>query len=589
MRRAAWTLAAALVAAAAPALAQPADVPALVQLVEKQPSGVDRPTWKEQRRDAARKLAASGDKRAVAPLIKLAEAEAFDVIGEIAIEGLGALGDASAIPALEKIAADASRDRSQRELARKSLTRLGAKPTTVTTPPTGGTTTTPPTGGTTTTPPTGGTTTTPPTGGAIELDTSATGDALPATDGVPDLLGTRTPAPPTTDRFADDVVAQSESLTFAVGAASLGYDTVRDRTAFNLDASGRYARWIDRGKTAWGAGGGARVVAGLLDPEGVATSRAAIVDVDGGGEFRAYVGPGVYGLGRAAVSARLQYLVVRTDDDPTEKETRTAADLGVAIGGGWGRVIDAGARLRVRALEAQLESGRALGRAIDDGLAARLQSAWWDTRRDRTGYRQLVATVAILREAGVLLGEPDAGTTFALLEVLRDPSYDHRVHGIDANLQLVEEYLIREDEPMIADGRTELVLVNATAARQLGLEQELVGHLAARYRILADDGVPAPWRVGADATWRKFVHAGHGELVGAIDVGAAIAASSDDRDDTDLGLAVGGTAGWTWTFNRASTVRAGGEVRLDAGELFFGASISGRYGFLDVGFARSAP
>ena len=48
MRRAAWMIA--VVLAAAPALAQPADVPALIQLVEKQPAGVDRPTWKEQRR-----------------------------------------------------------------------------------------------------------------------------------------------------------------------------------------------------------------------------------------------------------------------------------------------------------------------------------------------------------------------------------------------------------------------------------------------------------------------------------------------------------------------------------------------------------
>jgi hypothetical protein len=124
MRRLALPLAAVL-AAAAPAVAQPADVPALITVIEKQPAGVDRPTWKEQRRDAARKLAASGDKRAVPVLIKLADAEAFDMIGEIAIEGLGALGDKAAVPTLEKIAADASRDRTQRDLAKKALTKLG--------------------------------------------------------------------------------------------------------------------------------------------------------------------------------------------------------------------------------------------------------------------------------------------------------------------------------------------------------------------------------------------------------------------------------------------------------------------------------
>ena len=579
MRRLTYLLAAALAAAAAaPALAQPADVPTLIQLIDKQPAGVDRPTWKEQRRDAAKKLAASGDKRAVPTLIKLADAEAFDVIGEIAIEGLGALGDKSAVPTLEKIAADSSRDRQQRDLAKKALAKLGAPATPPPPPP-------PPPDDPTPPPPPPDRDVPPPDG-----DTGSAGGAIAPPDGVPDLLGTRTPAPPATDRFAPDVLAQREELTFAVGAASLGYDSVRDRTAFDLDASGRYARWIDRDKTAWGAEAGARVVAGYLNPEGPARSRAVIVDVDSGGQFRAYAGPGVYGIGRAVIAGQLQYLsVIRDDPMDTYKDGRTAADLGVAIGGGYGRIIDRGPRLRVAQLEALLEAGRALGRPIDDDLAAKLQSAWWDTRRDRTGFRQLTATVAILREAGVLLGEPDAATTFGMIEVLRDPSYDHRQDGIDVSLQIGEEYLLREDEPMVPEGRTELVLVTATAARQLGLASEAIAHLDARYRILADDGVPAPWRVGADATWRHFVHADHGELVGALDVGARLVASDDDRDDTDLGVAIGGSAGWTWVFNRASSVRAAADVTLDAGELFLGARVSGSYGFLDAAFARSAP
>lgn len=571
MRRAAWIVAAAL-AAAAPVSAQSTDVPALAQLIDKQPAGVDRPTWKEQRRDAARKLAASGDKRAVPVLMKVAEAEAFDVIGEIAIEGLGALGDKSAVPTLEKIAADASRDRVQRDLAKKALAKLGAPTATATTPP-----------------PPPDEVKPPPTDG-VQLLPSDVVAQPPPTEGAPpppDLL-TRAPVP-TGTRFADDVLAQHERLTFALGAAALSYDTVRDRTAFDLDVRGRYERWIDRDKTAWGAHADARVIAGLLDPDGPATSRATIVDLEGGGQFRAYAGPGVYGLGRAAVAARLQYLAIERDMDPATKDVRTAADLGVAIGGGWGRTVDVGPRLRVRHLAAQLERARALGRPIDDSLAARLQSAWWDTRRDRTGFRQLTATVAILRDAGVLLGEPDAATTYTILEVLRDPSFDQRQSGIDVNVQIAEEYLIREDEPGVPDGRTELVLATATAARQLGDASDAVATLDARYRILADDGVPAPWRVGATARWRRFVHGERGELLGALDVGAALAASDDDLDDTDLGTMIGGTVGWTWTLNRASAIRAGADARIDAGELFFGASLSASYGFLDGVFARSAP
>jgi hypothetical protein len=574
MRRLALPLAAVL-AAAAPAVAQPADVPALITVIEKQPAGVDRPTWKEQRRDAARKLAASGDKRAVPVLIKLADAEAFDMIGEIAIEGLGALGDKAAVPTLEKIAADASRDRTQRDLAKKALTKLGVSAAPPPPPP-------PP-------PPPDPTPDRPDPGTTV-----ATGD--PPTEAGPTpgegatLVGLlERPAAPSEARFAEGVLAQHERLTFAIGAAALSYDSVRERTAFDLDVRGRYDRFIDRDRTAWGAHGDVRVIAGLLDPEGPATSRATIVELEGGGQFRAYAGPGVYGLGRGGVAARVQYLAVERDMDEATKDVRTAADLGVALGVGYGRTIDVGPRLRVRHLARQLERARALGRPIDDGLAARLQSAWWETRRDRTGFRQLTATVAILRDAGVLLGEPDAATTFTILEVLRDPSFDRRPAGVDVNLQIAEEYLMREDEPMVPEGRTELVLATATAARQLSDVSDAVATLDARYRILADDGVPAPWRVGATARWRTFVHADRGELVGALDVGAALAASDDDSDDTELGASVGGTVGWTWILNRASSVRAGADVRLDAGELFFGASVTASYGFLDGVFARSAP
>ena len=96
---------------------------------------MDRSTWKEKRRDAARKLAESKDRRAVPVLIKLAENETFDIIGEIAIEGLGTLGDPSAIPTLQKIVGDTARDKGQRDLARKSLAKLGGAASTPTPTP----------------------------------------------------------------------------------------------------------------------------------------------------------------------------------------------------------------------------------------------------------------------------------------------------------------------------------------------------------------------------------------------------------------------------------------------------------------------
>ncbi|MBA2542740.1 MAG: HEAT repeat domain-containing protein, partial [Deltaproteobacteria bacterium] len=117
------------------AAAQPADVPGMIKFVETQPTDMDKSAWKEKRRDAARRLGQSKDKRAVPVLIKLADTETFDIIGEIAIEGLGNLGDQVAVPVLQKIANDAAREKPQRDLAKKALGKLGA----ATTPPKPGT------------------------------------------------------------------------------------------------------------------------------------------------------------------------------------------------------------------------------------------------------------------------------------------------------------------------------------------------------------------------------------------------------------------------------------------------------------------
>jgi len=70
-------------------------------------------------------------------------------------------------------------------------------------------------------------------------------------------------------------------------------------------------------------------------------------------------------------------------------------------------------------------------------------------RRERSTYRALVATVAILREAGILLGEPDAGLAYEILNVLRDTQLFVRPSGFDINLTFGEGYL-RRPEGLVA-------------------------------------------------------------------------------------------------------------------------------------------
>ena len=611
MRRLIFATAALLAAAQLPAHAQPADVPALIKLIENQPADMDKSAWKEKRREAARKLVASKDKRAVPELIKLVETETFDIIGEIAIEGLGNMGDQSAVPALQKAANDTSRDKATRDLAKKALAKLGADANVVTRVPTGGTTTTT-TGGTTTT--TGGTTTTTTTGDPVTTGgtvTTTTGGSTEVGSGLEGRDGGSTTtggtllgepkAPegvPEGPALTDDTIAAYDRLTIAAGTASLAYDTIRKRASFSADVAGRWQHRIEREKMAWGYDAGAHLVTGLVNPEGRASTRGAQLVIEGSGEARFYTGK-IYGIGKAAIGFQLNYISDLDDDDPTDdlKDTRYSADIQAAIGGGYGRVVDVGAAIRVRRLARTLDANRALGKQIDAATSKRLQLAWWALRGERGSYRALVATVAILREAGILLGEPDAGLSYELLTVLQDSQLYLRPEGVDVQLLIAEGYLMRDEEDMIGDpevGRVEQVILTAGYGKQLaGDKAEASGTAFARARLLAPDTQPSPWAIGATGRLKRFAYGDHGDPIGVLDVSATLILSNDSEpantmpsSDPKTALRIQGEAGFTWWMNSASGLRAAATIAEDAGEIFFGASLQATYGLLDGTFAR---
>ena len=129
-----------------------------------------------------------------------------------------------------------------------------------------------------------------------------------------------------------------------------------------------------------------------------------------------------------------------------------------------------------------LEAARALGRPIDRPTARRLQLTWWALRGERSTYRALVATVAILREAGVLLGEPDAGLSYEMLNVLRDSQLTLRPSGLDLQIAFGEGYLQRPDQPPPAEsGRVEQLLA-AGRLRRAARRRQAGGCPAARTR-----------------------------------------------------------------------------------------------------------
>jgi hypothetical protein len=621
MRRAV-VLGAALIAAglgAAPVRAQPVDVAAQIKLIDTQPADMDRSTWKERRRDAARKLGQSKDRRAVPVLIKLAETETFDIIGEIAIEALGNLGDGAAVPTLQRILADPARDKNQRDLAKKALAKLGTEPSTgaARAPPatgTGAAKAPPATGtGAAKAPPTsGGTATGAGTapgatgGGATSTaggpaTSAGTGVRKPTTEASADstrraggtagaLLGERSSnEAPALPAVPDDALAAYERVTFAGGTANFGYDSARKRAALDADVAGLYQKRIERETMAWGIDAGAHLVAGYINPEGRSITRGAQLDITADGEARFYSGS-LYGIGRAAAGSQINYIsdVDANNPDNTLKDTRFTADLQVAIGGGYGRVVDVGAAIRVRRLARTLDASRALGKPIDTGTARRLQLTWWSLRGQRSTFRALVATVAILREAGILLGEPDAALSYEILNVLRDSQLALRPSGVDAQILFGEGYLQRPDDPPPNEsGRVEQVLASAAYGAQLDDDKlEVSGGAYARLRLFAPETQPSPWAAGARVRARRFAYGDHGDPLGAIDISGELQLSDDDVMGSQIGQRITGQIGASWWINTASALRLSASIGEDRGVVFIGARLELTYGLLDGTFAR---
>lgn len=557
-------------------------VPDLVKMIENQPNDMDRSVWKEKRRDAAKKLAQSKDKAAVPELIKLADSETFDIIGEIAIEGLGSLGDKSAVPTLQKIANDNSREKSQRDLAAKSLKKLGS---TVEPPPVTPVTPVPPVTPVTPPPekPTTGLETIPVTG------TPSTGSKL--LDG-----GNAAAAKPiegvTLPDLPDDTLAAYDRITFAGGTASFAYDTSRKRMDAAADLAGQWQHRLERESMAWGADAGAHIVTGFINPTGRAQTRGAQLDVNADGEARFYGGSGLYGVGKAALSLQTDYISDTDAMNPMNdfKSTTTQADLEVALGGGYGRVLDVGAAIRVRRLARTLDAAKALGKPIDAATSKRLQLTWWALRGERSTYRSLVATVTILREAGILLGEPDAGLAYEILNVLRDTQLFVRPEGLDLQLTFGEGYLRRPDGLVaqnFENGRVEQLFASAGYGTQLAEDKlEAAGTAYAHYRLFAADGTPTPWGVGATAHMTRYTYGEHGDPLGMFDLTGTAELSSDDQMNTDKGLLLEAQLGFTMLFNEASGLRLAASVTENQGTVMIGANLQATYGLLDAVFAR---
>ncbi len=554
-------LALAVVLGATRAHAEADEVTKLINLVREKPASMDRAEWKDKRRTAAKRLGKLGDKRAVPALIQVVETEEFDVVAEHAIVSLGKLGDKRAVPALQRIYGDRSRDRLMRTLAKKALKKLGA-----------------------------GTGTGPRAADSGDTGVGGTSTGADGTSGgSSSTSGGKTVAKP---QLTSDTLAATERLTFAIGAARLAYNTIVTRPSLDGNIAAAYERTRERKTSAYRYGAEASLVGGVVEFEGPDSGgQLWNLQLGSSGEARFYSSSGgLFGAGTAKVGADFIRIKIDRPGDGSANDTkdkRFGADLQLGLAVGYGRVLDVGEALRLRRIEAALHKARALGRPIAPDLAERIMLAWWTLRAELGYHRRLLKTIAMLRSAGVLLGEPDTATTYRVLRILEDGQLDHRLQGWDFRMGVTESYLIRDDALNIEDGRIETAVASARYGKQTpDGTRELLGEGFVRYRLFAkeDENDPTPWAVGAAGAWRHYFYNNHFDPLGALEVAADIGMANDDLRDSRAGFRLGGRVAWIWASTRASRFRLSSNLRYESGEIFFGASIEATYGFLDVGY-----
>jgi hypothetical protein len=188
-----------------------------------------------------------------------------------------------------------------------------------------------------------------------------------------------------------------------------------------------------------------------------------------------------------------------------------------------------------------------------------------------------------------LLGEPDASTTYKILQILTDGHLDQRRDGLDIHVGIGETLLTRDDDFVAAgveEGRIETVLAQSSYGWQsLDGSHEIVGEGFARLRILAEGTENSPYAVGATAAWRKYFYTDTFDPIGALEFAGQAGLSDPGIDDeTNRAGLVGGSVGWIWSPNRASWFRIAGSLTFQSNELFLGISAEASYGLLDVGF-----
>ncbi len=248
----------------------------------------------------------------------------------------------------------------------------------------------------------------------------------------------------------------------------------------------------------------------------------------------------------------------QTGDTPASNSTAPGA-FGVAVGGGFGRVLAIDPVVRLRRLEQTLIARGAIGGPISQAAGTEIVRTWYALRNDIGLYRTLAYTMKHLQQAGALTGDPDLRATYESLQILGDPFIVDRRMGWDVRggLGIVQPFVGFDDldEPdaqvaLLASGQWERPL---DTTRQLSLRGKFL------FDIGDSDTGFRPYSLRGFGTYTEVFYGEFQDPLGALSLSGEAGASGTrvPGDDPELGLDLVGRAAYSMALNRGSLATAG--------------------------------
>ncbi|MCB9556076.1 MAG: HEAT repeat domain-containing protein [Deltaproteobacteria bacterium] len=543
----------------APLAAQASDAQQLIDLIRRRPATMDKATWREQRREAARELGRRHEREAVPTLLRIIKRERFDVILEIAIDSLGRIGDPRARPTLEALLNDPSVDTYVRDAASRALERIGKAHQT---PPEAA----PPKPTTTSkAPPPARRTARPTESTAKRADRPA-----PLAEG-PVVWSGKLAA--TDGTLSEDILAMTSEVDFVLGNSQLRVDGAAARTTANGSLATRFFHQAERKQLGYTIEGHGALAFDVVDERNTDASWLLKPQLALRPELRFYPFDGGASPFFGQIIADVGLDSVIADDAVTEQRSSLAASLASSFAVGYGRVIDVGPRLRMQRMLRVLRRVGLLAGNVPRTVRREIWRRWYLLRDHIGSFQRLGHTLAVLRQQGYLRKYVDPAVAYRLIRILDDPQLLRRRAGLQLSTGVTLAQQLLKGAP---DQTSTVLFLHGLYARQHRRRA-----LAAELHFAYDTwGSPDTLQLDGKLSHRWYFYNAAEDGLGDFE----LALSAGLRRLRNVGDTFGYSALASVSFGRqltrGSELRVGAEGGLQQHSGIFMLTLSGRYGII---------